>query len=62
MLLGSLFKKDCGRKIKRPKQKRWYPLIGTTGCDNVDDAIKGTPYQCSDLDDVISGAKRLQYQ
>ena len=56
MLLGSLFKKDCGRKIKRPKQKRWYPLIGTTGCDNVDDAIKGTPYQCSDLDDVISGA------
>lgn len=49
MLLGTLFKKDCGRKIKRPKQNRWYPLIGTTSCTNIDDAVKGTPYKCGDL-------------
>ncbi len=43
-LLQMFFKKDCGRKIKRPKSKRWYPLIGTTECDNVHDAIVGTPF------------------
>ena len=43
-LLQMFFKKDCGRKIKRPKSKRWYPLIGTTECDNVNEAIVGTPY------------------
>ena len=43
-LLSMFFKKDCGRKIKRPKSKRWYPLIGTTECDNVHDAIVGTPF------------------
>jgi len=55
MLLGMLFKKDCGRKIKRPKQKRWYPLIGTTPCNNVDEAIKGTPYDCGSLNDLYDG-------
>ncbi|MFL2865557.1 MAG: hypothetical protein ACJZ8Y_10115 [Pirellulaceae bacterium] len=44
MILGLLFQKDCGRKIKRPKVKRWYPLIGTTECDNVHDALVGSPY------------------
>ena len=43
-LLQMFFKKDCGRKIKRPKSKRWYPLIGTTECDNVNEAIVGTPF------------------
>ena len=52
MLLGALFKKDCGRKIKRPKQNRWYPLIGTTPCDNIDDAVKGTPYKCGDMNSI----------
>jgi len=44
LILGLLFKRDCGRKIKRPKSRAWWPLIGTTECDNVADAIKGTPY------------------
>ena len=56
MLLGTLFKKDCGRKIKRPKQQRWYPLIGTTSCDNVQDAVEGTPYKCGDLNSLYEGA------
>ena len=43
-ILGALFKKSCNRKIKRPKSKMWFPLIGSTECDNIDDAIKGTPY------------------
>ena len=47
-ILGMLFKKSCNRKIKRPKSKMWFPLIGTTICDNVEDAIKGTPYQSVD--------------
>jgi hypothetical protein len=44
MILGLLFQKDCGRKIKRPKARAWWPLIGTTECDILTDAIKGTPY------------------
>ena len=28
-------KKDCGRKIKPPKQKFWLPLWGTSTCDTV---------------------------
>ena len=44
-ILAALFKKSCNRKIKRPKSKSWFPLIGTTECDNLDDAIKGTPYE-----------------
>ena len=47
-ILGMLFKKSCNRKIKRPKSKMWFPLIGTTICDNVQDAIKGTPYASVD--------------
>jgi len=47
-ILGLLFKKSCNRKIKRPKSKMWFPLIGTTQCDNVEDAIKGTPYETVD--------------
>ena len=44
-ILGALFKKSCNRKIKRPKSKSWFPLIGSTECDNIEDAIKGTPYE-----------------
>ena len=44
-ILAALFKKSCNRKIKRPKSKSWFPLIGTTTCDNIDDAIRGTPYE-----------------
>ena len=54
-LLQMFFKKDCGRKIKRPKSKRWYPLIGTTECDNVNEAIVGTPF--ADYQGGISGNK-----
>jgi hypothetical protein len=52
-ILSMFFKKDCGRKIKRPKSKAWYPLIGTTECSNVNDAIVGTPY--SSFDDAVTG-------
>tara|TARA_B100000700_G_scaffold326544_1_gene438407 strand:+ start:2447 stop:5197 length:2751 start_codon:yes stop_codon:yes gene_type:complete len=51
-ILGALFKKSCNRKIKRPKSKSWFPLIGTTTCDNIDDAIKGTPYE--DVDNLYN--------
>lgn len=44
LILGLLFQRDCGRKIKRPKARAWWPLIGTTECDLLSDAIKGTPY------------------
>ena len=50
-ILGALFKKSCNRKIKRPKSKGWFPLIGSTECDNIEDAIKGTPYE--NVDDLI---------
>ena len=43
-ILGALFKKSCGRKIKRPKSKSWFPLLGTTECDDIEDAVRGTPY------------------
>lgn len=43
-ILGLFFKKDCGRKIKRPKAKAWYPLIGTTTCTNIESAVMGTNY------------------
>ena len=46
-ILGALFKKSCNRKIKRPKSKAWFPLIGTTECENIEDAIKGSPYELS---------------
>ena len=46
-ILGTFFKKDCGRKIKRPKSKSWFPLIGSTSCTNIADAVKGTPYDSS---------------
>ena len=47
-ILGALFKKSCNRKIKRPKSKAWFPLIGTTECENIEDAIKGSPYESVD--------------
>ena len=43
-ILGALFKKSCNRKIKRPKSKQWFPLIGSTPCDNINDALRGTPF------------------
>lgn len=46
-ILGLFFKKDCNRKIKRPKAKAWYPLIGSTECSNISDAIIGTPFDTS---------------
>ena len=52
-LLKAFFKKDCGRKIKRPKSKAWYPLIGTTECGNINEAIVGTPF--SSFDDGVTG-------
>lgn len=52
-LLGLFFKKDCGRKIKRPRSKAWYPLIGTTECGNINEAIVGTPF--SSFDDGVTG-------
>ena len=51
-ILGALFKKSCNRKIKRPSSKSWFPLIGTTTCDNVEEAIKGTPYE--NVDDLFT--------
>ena len=53
-LLSMFFKKDCGRSIKRPRSKSWFPLIGTTECDNIQEAIVGTPY--SSFDDAITGS------
>ena len=44
MLLGLFVKKDCGRKIKRPKSKQWFPLLGSTDCDNLSTFIMSTPY------------------
>ncbi len=52
-ILAMFFKKDCGRKIKRPKSKGWYPLIGTTECGHINEAIVGTPY--SSYDDAVTG-------
>ena len=52
-LLAMFFKQDCGRKIKRPKSKAWYPLIGTTECGNINEAIVGTPF--SSFDDGVTG-------
>lgn len=52
-LLSMFFKKDCGRKIKRPRSKAWYPLIGTTECGNINEAIVGTPF--SSFDDGVTG-------
>ena len=48
-ILGALFKKSCNRKIKRPKSKSWFPLLGTTECDDIEDAVRGTPYDNVDL-------------
>jgi len=55
-ILAALFKKSCNRKIKRPKSKSWFPLIGTTECDNIEDAIKGTPYENVDFFYAAGGA------
>ena len=53
-ILGALFKKSCNRKIKRPKSKMWFPLIGSTECDNIEDAIKGTPF--ADVGNLYEGS------
>ena len=53
-LLSMFFKKDCGRKIKRPSSKAWWPLIGSTECGDVNEAIVGTPF--SSFDDGVTGA------
>jgi len=44
MILGLLFQRDCGRKIKRPKMNAWWPLIGTTECEILSEAVAGSPY------------------
>lgn len=44
-ILGLLFKRSCDRKIKPPSSQIWFPLIGTTECDNIVDAVRGTPYE-----------------
>jgi hypothetical protein len=36
----------------------WFPLIGSTECDNIDDAIKGTPYSNVDAIYGDSGGKK----
>ena len=68
-ILGALFKKSCNRKIKRPKSKMWFPLIGSTECDNLEDAIKGTPYEnidslynpgTSETDSVVNMASSVE--
>ena len=54
-IIAMFFKKDCGRKIKRPKSKAWYPLIGTTTCGgSINEAIVGTPF--SSFDDGVTGS------
>lgn len=40
MLLGLFIKKDCGRKAKPAVPKFWLPLLGTTECDNISDALQ----------------------
>lgn len=40
MLLGLFIKKDCGREPKSATPKMWLPLLGTTECDNIADALK----------------------
>ena len=54
-IIKMFFQKDCGREIKRPKSKAWYPLIGTTECGgSINEAIVGTPF--SSFDDGVTGA------
>lgn len=33
--------RDCGRKTRKPRAKQWLPLLGTTECDTIGDAVKG---------------------
>jgi len=40
MLLGLFIKKDCGRTPKNATPKMWLPLLGTTECDSIADALK----------------------
>lgn len=40
MLLGLFIKKDCGREPKSATPKMWLPLLGTTECDSIADALK----------------------
>jgi len=40
MLLGLFIKQDCGRTAKEAAPKSWLPLLGTTECDNIADALK----------------------
>ena len=56
-ILGALFKKSCNRKIKRPKSKSWFPLLGTTECDDIEDAVRGTPYD--NIDQFFDGTSSV---
>jgi hypothetical protein len=40
LLLGLFIKKDCGRTTKQRTPKMWLPLLGTSECDNINDALK----------------------
>jgi hypothetical protein len=60
MILGLLFQRSCNRKIKQPKSKAWFPLIGTTECETIDEAVKGTPY-ANYKDGLDSGGKAGSY-
>lgn len=40
LLLGLFIKKDCGRTSKEAVPKQWLPLLGTTECENIADALK----------------------
>ena len=33
--------RDCGRKTRKPRAKQWLPLLGTTECDTIGDAVRG---------------------
>ena len=39
MLIAGM--KDCGRKSRKPKATGWLPLLGTTQCEDIDDALSG---------------------
>jgi hypothetical protein len=60
MILGLLFQRNCNRTIKQPKSKAWFPLIGTTECDNIEDAVKGSPY-ANFQDGLDAGGKSGSY-
>jgi hypothetical protein len=40
MLLGLLIKKDCGREARSATPNFWLPLLGSTECEDISDALK----------------------